>query len=621
MENNLFKYGMYFLRVCYLNGKPVTISAFIITLGLILSCADTHGQRAAQTGALDDGTARKSDVLETTVWAVPAEQKVRPEDRVESSNLIWSARDKKINVAGAGNEHVPFQVVITTPVSGSPRQVQAPDGFFIEASDFVSSGGNRISLENVSFYLQHYILLYAKSSPVGATGYWPDALAPIIVPFSMSAHYHVVQNRPLWVDLYLPSGTPGGKYTGTITVTRHGHPLETLEVEVEVYNFSLPDETSLITYINFSRERLATFYNKPVESDEMDELARKYFEKLYANRMDPSRNELLNPEIEVKGDEVKLRFDHDNYLYYLNELKIKRVLMHTYPGRLRGQITAEPFSEEFTRIVQSYLKQVEAYYKANGWEDRLVFSSPVDEPRSLEEYENTRRWATLAREATPDVPFLVTRTPVPVRSNPEWGSFHGYADNFSIHGNHMNNTELPGVIEKERARGGELTWYISCDQRYPQPNYFIDGPAMDPVMVPWITARYDMDGILYWAVNFWSQTPNPWLDASTFHSGFLCSGGWVLNGEGSLLYPGDFTEQFTGQPNVDGPVSSIRFELLREGIEDYVYLSMLKELGDREFARELVKNIVVDVSSFSRNVEKLYNTRRMMARRIEELTR
>jgi hypothetical protein len=61
--------------------------------------------------------------------------------------------------------------------------------------------------------------------------------------------------------------------------------------------------------------------------------------------------------------------------------------------------------------------------------------------------------------------------------------------------------------------------------------------------------------------------------------------------------------------------------LLREGIEDYVYLSMLEELGDEEFARELVKNLVVDVSAFSRNVEKLYLTRAVMARRLEELSR
>ncbi len=80
-------------------------------------------------------------------------------------------------------------------------------------------------------------------------------------------------------------------------------------------------------------------------------------------------------------------------------------------------------------------------------------------------------------------------------------------------------------------------------------------------------------------------------------------------------------KRYTGQPNVDGPVSSIRFELLREGIEDYEYLWMLKDLGDKEYADSLVHNMVIDVSTFSRNRKELYLTRKAMAKRLEELTR
>jgi hypothetical protein len=95
----------------------------------------------------------------------------------------------------------------------------------------------------------------------------------------------------------------------------------------------------------------------------------------------------------------------------------------------------------------------------------------------------------------------------------------------------------------------------------------------------------------------------------------------VLNGEGSVLYPGDRTEQYTGQPNVNGPVSSIRFELLREGLEDYEYLWMLEEAGEKDFADKQVGDLVIDVSSFSRNVEQLYIVRKAMAQRLETLNK
>lgn len=586
-----------------------------------LGFTGTHSvSQISKSGAAGDQT-RVEVEQKVIVWAVPAEQKIRPDDRVENSNLIWSSEGNKIQVAGAGNEHVPFQVVITTPIPEG-RRPKAPEGFFVEASDLTSSQGRVISKDKISLFLEHYIMLYATSSPVGATGYWPDALAPIKKPFSMDAQYAVVANRPIWVDVSIPSGTPAGIYAGTIRVTQHQKLLATLQVSLEVYNFSLPEESHLITYMNISKGWLARFYNKDSNDPEIEKLTQTYYDFLYANRMEPWFNYPLEPEITVKGGKTEVVFDDARYKYYMDKLKTKRVLLETYPSDLRRQMgDAEKFSKPFNENVKSYLSQVESYFEKHGWKDRLVLNSPIDEPNTKEDFEETREWARLVHEATADVPFLSTKTPLPNKNYPEWGTLRGHVDNFSIHGNSMNNPELKKAILEEQAKGGEMTWYISCDQVYPQPNYFIDAPALDLVMVPWITARYNMDGILYWALNFWSQTPDPWLDAVTFISGFVCSDGGVLNGEGSLLYPGDRTERYTGQPDVNGPVSSIRFELLREGLEDYEYLWMLEEGGDQAFADEQVRNLVIDVSSFSRNREELYNVRKAMARRIEQLNK
>lgn len=596
--------------------------AWIVTVCLSLcyfAGVELHAQ--VQTGAVaEEGDGPDQNGGEITVWAAPAEQKVRPDDDVESANLIWNSEEKMIRVSGAGNEHVPFQVIITNPVAGG-RGTVAPGGFFVEVTELRSKNGNRIPRKRISVFLQHFVMLYGKSGPVGDTGYWPDALAPLQVPFSMQARYHVVNNRPIWIDVSVPPETPAGVYTGRVTVTQDGETVDRLNVRLKVHDFSLPDETPLITYMNVSRGWLSNHYDLPSSSEEIERLTQIYYEFLYENRMEPWFNDMLTPGVTVTDGNVEVSFDDRRYRYYMNELQTKRVLLHAFPGSLRRQISAEPFTEDFNRIVGSYLSQVEHYFEVNGWKDRLVFNSPIDEPRSKEAYEDTRQWAALVRNATTDVPFLSTRTPVPVADQPEWGTLRGYVDNFSVHGNHMSDPEFKKAVPEIRSEGGELTWYVSCDQGYPQPNYFIDAPAMDPVMIPWITARYGMDGFLYWAINFWSQTPDPWLDASTFHSGFLCSGGWILNGEGSLVYPGDDMHQHTGQPDVEGPVSSIRFELLREGIEDYLYLDILRELGDSAFADEQLRNMVIDVQAFSRNVEELYLSREAMARRIEELSR
>jgi hypothetical protein len=564
------------------------------------------------------GKAQMTELKENVqVWAVPAEQKVRPKDKPETGNLVWSLEKKQITVAGAGNEHVPFQVVITAPVPEGWRP-KAPDGFFIAVTDLTSSSGKVIPQKQVSLFLEHYIQIYAISSPIGATGYWPDALAPLKETFSMQAQYIVVGNRPVWVDIFIPAATPAGIYKGTLTVTRFDKVIETLGVEIEVYGFSLPEETHLITYVNISKGELADFYNKPVSSPEIEQLTLNYFDFLFARRMETWGNDPLIPELTIKGENVELKFNDVRYDYYLNKLKTKRVIFDAGPYNLVGHINEEPFSPGFNKKVKAYLKNVEAYFTKNGWRDRLVFNSPIDEPNSKKDYEDTRRWAELVHESVPGIPFLATESPV--TDNPDWGTLRGYVNNFCVHGNALNDPEVKKAIREEQAKGGEVTWYISCDQAYPQPNYFIDAPAMDPVMVPWITARYHMNGILYWATNFWNQTPDPWLDPVTFISGFECSGGYVLNGEGSLIYPGDHAKRYTGQPDVNGPVSSIRFELLREGIEDYEYLWMLKDKGDGDFAEKQVQNLVIDVSTFSRNLEELYLTRKAMARRLEQLS-
>lgn len=600
------------LRHCQIN----SIAFLFIFLGqFLLLQGKTFGQ-IAKTGA-NDVNASPASSESLTIWAAPAEQKIRPDDRIESDNIIWSKEKKKISVSGAGNEHVPFQVVITNPVPPGKNPVP-PGGFFIKTSGLRNKEGKTIPEARISFYLEHYIMLYGKSGPVGATGAWPDALAPIKEPFSMAAQYSVVRNRPVWVDVSIPAATPAGIYTGAIIITKDNKPVETINLQVQVYNFSLPVKTNLITYMNVSRGSLSRFYHKDASSSEIDKLTQTYYDFLYDHRMEPWFNDQLEPKVTVNGDKIDVAFDDARYDYYLNNLKSKRVLLEAYPSELKKQIRDQEFSRTFNTKIKSYLSQVESYFDKHGWKDRLVFNSPIDEPNTKEDYEATRRWADLVHEgASSTVPFLATESPV--TDDPDWGDLRGRVNNYSIHGNALNDGRVKQAIKEEQKKGGEMTWYISCDQAYPQPNYFIDAPAMDPVMVPWITAGYNMAGILYWACNFWSETPNPWLDPLTFISGFLCSDGYVLNGEGSFFYPGDYTKRYTGQPDVEGPVSSLRFELLREGIEDYDYISMLKDKGETKFADSIVHDMVIDVSTFSRNTADLYAARKAMAQRLEKL--
>src|ERR1051325_4619059 len=155
------------------------------------------------------------------VWAAGSLSKIRPDDRPQASNLVWNQKTKTISVAGAKNEHIPFQVVLT--VAPPPTRNEKPaDGFFVEAGD-LTSGQGRIPRERLRLYFVHDILCYGASSPVGKTGFWPDALAPLTDPFGMAAEFRsAVRNRAIWIDVATAADTAAGDYSGTIRVTRNG---------------------------------------------------------------------------------------------------------------------------------------------------------------------------------------------------------------------------------------------------------------------------------------------------------------------------------------------------------------------------------------------------------------
>jgi hypothetical protein len=119
-----------------------------------------------------------------------------------------------------------------------------------------------------------------------------------------------------------------------------------------------------------------------------------------------------------------------------------------------------------------------------------------------------------------------------------------------------NVTFDPVQAERLKQLGKELWLYVS-GPRPPYPTLVIDYPAMAYRILPWMCWKYGLNGLLYWSVNYW--TTNPYDDPMNTK--------WQQNGNGSLYYPGP-----------DGPVPSIRLEVLRDGMEDYEYLARLRQL-------------------------------------------
>jgi hypothetical protein len=134
--------------------------------------------------------------------------------------------------------------------------------------------------------------------------------------------------------------------------------------------------------------------------------------------------------------------------------------------------------------------------------------------------------------------------------------------------------DLPEA-EELRREGKQMWWYICLVPTHPYANWFIEYPAIESrLLMGAMSYKYQVDGFLYYLINNgWERNKQPissgpytnWDPASCPNS----KKKWA-NGDGNLIYPGP-----------DRPLSSIRLENIRDGLEDYEYLYLLAERVER----------------------------------------
>ncbi len=199
---------------------------------------------------------------------------------------------------------------------------------------------------------------------------------------------------------------------------------------------------------------------------------------------------------------------------------------------------------------------------------------------------------------------------------------------------------------ERRKHGEDFWWYVCTGPKAPYCTLFIDHPATELRVWLWQTWRRGIKGILVWETTYWTSSAaypdpahpqNPYEDPMGWVSGYSTPKGtrrpWG-NGDGRFVYPPeDAANGKPGRPVMDGPVDSIRWEMLRDGIEDYEYMAMLQKLlrakrGDlppaerAKLARllEVPEAITSDMTHFTTDPAPLEGHRNAVAEAVEALT-
>jgi hypothetical protein len=290
-------------------------------------------------------------------------------------------------------------------------------------------------------------------------------------------------------------------------------------------------------------------------------------------------------------------------------------------------------SPEYPLMLGAYCGQMEAHLRAKGWLDR-AYIYWFDEP-SESQYAYLRNGFAKLKQYCPDITRMITK----------------HVEDGLVGGPNLwcaiSDQYKPEKAEQRRKLGDRFWWYVCTGPKAPYTGLFIDHPAPELRIWLWQTFQRGINGILVWQCNYWTsdtaypdadQPQNPYEDPMSWTSGYGTPKGKKLpwgNGDGRFIYPP--AAAASGSPAsavLDGPVDSIRWEQLRDGIEDYEYLTILRSTLEKrrstlnpaqvkqfEDLLNLPNSITRSMTEFARDGEPIERRRDQIARAIEALTR
>jgi Domain of unknown function (DUF4091) len=164
-------------------------------------------------------------------------------------------------------------------------------------------------------------------------------------------------------------------------------------------------------------------------------------------------------------------------------------------------------------------------------------------------------------------------------------------------------SEVARVLEK-----GDSVWsYNTLVQDAYSPKWEIDFTPVDFRIQPgFISQSLNLTGLLYWRIDQWNS--DPWNNVN--NTGTYSSANFP--GDGMLVYPGK-------QVGVQGVVASMRLKWVRDGVEDYEYVQILKKLGKADLAMQIARSVGSDWTNWTRDAAAIDSARQQLGQAINQL--
>ena len=162
--------------------------------------------------------------------------------------------------------------------------------------------------------------------------------------------------------------------------------------------------------------------------------------------------------------------------------------------------------------------------------------------------------------------------------------------------------------------GGDLWSYTSCNTGAGYgntPEWMVDYPPINErIQAGFLNWTQGATGILYYRADGWTSgnSIGSWYNLNTT----ACGGGLGRPGDGMFLYP-------PGPIASSEPAPGIRLKAIRDGIQDYEYAHMLKNLGQTTFVNSVLLPIAAGWSNWSHDPSSLESAREKLGQRLNQI--
>lgn len=232
-------------------------------------------------------------------------------------------------------------------------------------------------------------------------------------------------------------------------------------------------------------------------------------------------------------------------------------------------------SHKAYEFLAQYLTAWVDMLRRNGWYGRAI-QHIVDEPEP-KDFGDYRIMAGTVRKFLPGIPLI------DALGEPE---LDGAVDIWvPLSESYEKGRE---AFEAHRRRGDTIWFYTCCGPSGFNLNRFIDTELLRTRLLHWANWRYRLDGYLHWGLNQIIEEQDPFENTCPPHGPYKDF--HLPPGDSHIVYPGKA-----------GPWSSVRFEAMGAGIEDYELLRIVAA-RDEKLADEICSQLVRTFTDYDAKV-------------------